>query len=858
MNTIQKDLPTVSGPLLPPPAESSSGPSSLLIALDEERCCDVSLVGGKGACLGKFWQRGFPVPFGLVVAASVYDDFLAGSALAPEIVENPQAYGLSRLRDDLREAPLRPELRADLVQGLKAFSPGQRFAVRSSSTLEDLAEGAFAGMHETWLNCEGVEDLLARIHACYLSLWSEEAVAYRQHRGFSHQAARMAVVIQIMVDCEVAGVGFSMHPVTGDPATFVINANAGLGESVVNGKYAVDHFELDRESFAVKESILGEKEKKIVCDHERGGVREEAFDQQDSGRPCLSDEQLSKVATLLREVDEVSGFPQDIEWGIVGEDLHLLQARPVTRIPPRWTRDESAERFPDVITPLTWDMVDRGFHESLSYSFELMGFPRYQGKWFESHGHYIYGNQNAVALYLQRAPLVLNSLEELRDEIPRLRERYRWVQDLPVRWSRDLDGYLLGVGRLSAQVVEDWDLPRIWDHVQELLRTGNDYFLPNIAISITQAKLHQLLFLVLKLGVGEKDAPRLFDALMSFCETRTWEINRELFDLAMLVGAEPKLNEVLRQRAAREIIDEDQLEQFPEFAQRFERFLNNHGHRELDFDAYHPTWIEAPWIVLDNLRLLSRSEALRESPVAKERELRLRMHEAETELFARLPEDLHFFFRELLRLARLYTGLDDREHYQTTRLAPPLRRALRAIGARLVRRGFLDHAMDVFFARLDDLENAVARNDTVEWEELAEKIAVNKRAYLRDKERQPEQVLGESEERRVSGDSLTGIPGSPGIAEGPVYHVRSQDDFADFPEGAILVARTTSPSWTPLFYSAAGIITESGGPLSHGAVVARELHIPAVMAVHSALSEVPNGCRVRIDGTHGEVSIQRP
>lgn len=852
MNTTQETRPVSQSS----PARAPSHKLRHLLTLDDERCCDSSLAGGKGASLATLLQKGFTVPFGMVVTAPAYDAFLRGSSLEAGALGDPAAYGPERLRAQLASAPLLEGLGVELARALKSFSPHQRFAVRSSSTLEDLAEGSFAGMHETWLNCRGLDQLLQRVHSCYCSLWSEEAIAYRHHRGFAHEDALMAVVIQAMVSCDVAGVGFSVHPVTGDPDTLVINANAGLGESVVNGKHEIDHFEVDRASLVVKDSILGRKRAKIVCDDEMGGIREEKLDSFDSGNPCLSSEQLEQVATLLRKVDEVSGFPQDIEWGIEGRELYLFQSRPVTRIPARWTRDESAERFPDVITPLTWDIVERGFHESLAYSFELMGLPRYEGKWFECHGHYVYGNQNAVALYLEREPLALSSLDELREEIPRLREKYRWVQDLPVRWSRDLDGFLLKVGRLAAQPVEEWeDIGQLWDHMRELVGTGNDYFMPNIAISVTQAKLHQVLFALLKLAVGAEDAPRLFDALMAFCETRTWEINRELFELAGAVAGDPSLEKVIRDHSARKIIEDDLLEEFPGFAARFEQFLHDHGHRELDFDAYHPTWIEVPWIVLDNIRLLLRSHSESDSPVAKERELRFRMHEAEGELFRRLPEELHFFFHELLRLARLYTSLDDREHYQTTRLAPPLRRVLRAIGTRLVRRGFLENAMDIFFTRLDDLEAAVATNDHASWSRLAESVSENKEAYLRDKERLPEQVLGEGEEPIADGDCLRGIPGSPGIGEGPVYHVRSQDDFADFPEGAILVARTTSPSWTPLFYSAAGVITESGGPLSHGAVVARELHIPAIMAVRGALSELPNGVRVRIDGTRGEVAV---
>lgn len=830
---------------------------SHLVGLDDEACVDRSVAGGKGASLASLLQEGFPVPPGFVIAARAYDDVVcAAGDPVPAGAGGERPVMGNRIRHRLTGAGLPWELRRQVAETLSEFDSEQAFAVRSSATLEDLAEAAFAGMHETRLNCRGVGAVLDAVQACYESLWSEEAIAYRQHHGFAHREARMAVVVQTMIDCDVAGVGFSLHPVTGDPRTIVINANTGLGESVVNGEHEVDHFEIDRISRQVTRSRTGRKTTRVACNREGGGVVTEHVAKLDLTQPCLDSGQLARLAELQVAVDTACGFPQDIEWGIAGESLHLLQARPVTRIPARWTRDESAERYPNAITPLTWDMVERGFHESLRFSMSLMGMPVYGGKWFASHGHYIYGNQNAVALYLGRPAFEVRSLDELRNTIPMLRDKYRWVQDLPVRWARDLDAYLLEVGRLSAEPVENREIGEIWDQVTNILQAGTEYFLPNIAISITQAKLHQVLFMLVKLVVGEEEAPGMFDALVAFCETSTWGINRELFELARFAREDPGLVNLLDRCTSRKILGEEMLAAHPEFAGRFEQLVQRHGHRELEFDAYCPTWVEVPWIVLDNLRLVLQSLDEAESPVWKERELRLRMHEAEAGFLERVPEDLRFFCRELLRLARTYTSLDDREHYQTTRLNPPMRRALRALGNHLARRGLLDDPMDVFFSRFDDLEQAVKSGCHDSWNEWAGQVRANKTAFLADKEREPEQVLGGESGRTAATDgALAGLPGSPGVAEGPVSLVRSEEDFARFPKGSVLVARTTSPSWTPLFYSAAAVITESGGPLSHGAVIARELHIPAVMGMRGALTVLREGQRVRVDGMRGTIEV---
>jgi len=284
------------------------------------------------------------------------------------------------------------------------------------------------------------------------------------------------------------------------------------------------------------------------------------------------------------------------------------------------------------------------------------------------------------------------------------------------------------------------------------------------------------------------------------------------------------------------------------------------------------------------------------------------MHKAEVELFQRLSPSLHFFFHEFLRLARAYTSLDDLEHYQTTRLTLPLRRGLRELGRRLYVRSVVGDPMDIFFARAADLEKAVLANDDKKWRALGESIRAEKAAYLRDFQHTPSwsldtcsgrssdpQALHASEsfagtlaaslptgacalvgamaapedsspsEPPVSSTSLTstpavlsGLPGSPGQATGPAYLVHSVDDFAAFPKGAVLVARTTNPTWTPLFYNAVAVITESGGPLSHGAVTAREMQIPAVMSVRDCMSSIKNGDTLRIDGTRGLLTLYKP
>ncbi|HVN43044.1 MAG TPA: PEP-utilizing enzyme [Steroidobacteraceae bacterium] len=206
-------------------------------------------------------------------------------------------------------------------------------------------------------------------------------------------------------------------------------------------------------------------------------------------------------------------------------------------------------------------------------------------------------------------------------------------------------------------------------------------------------------------------------------------------------------------------------------------------------------------------------------------------------------------------MTRVYTSLDDLEHYQTTRLTLPMRRGLREFGLRLVAKGALEEPMDIFFAHAAQVEAALARDDADGWRVFGEQVRLAKADYERDRARKPEWQLGLAESAPTSGETLKGLPGSPGVAEGTVFRVLSSEDFAHFPRGSVIVARTTNPTWTPLFYSAVAVVTESGGPLSHGAVTAREMRIPAVMSVKESLGRLDNGTRVRVDGAAGTVTI---
>jgi pyruvate,water dikinase len=829
---------------------------ALVVFFDDPLCGDVAVAGGKGSNLSALTRAGFPVPPGLVVTTEAYALFLdtvpeLAAAIASFDCDNPDnlRQQCSRLIERLRSVPLPPAVRAAVKTGLDHLGP-EPCAVRSSSTFEDLAQAAFAGQHDTYLNIQGVDAICNRVRDCFVSLWGDRAVLYRRQQGLDQRLARMAVVVQRQIACDVAGVGFSVDPISGRLDRLVIDSAWGLGERVVSGCGEIDHFLLDKKALHVVDRRIGHKTSLLATTS--GGVIERPVPPEQVDCPSLTGEQVQAVAQLLLKAEAHFGWPQDIEWGIHGGTLYQLQSRPVTTLPPRWTRDISAERFPRPMTPLTWDLMDEAFRASAAWSLELMGMPPVQGQWFALFDHYIYGNQSAVELLGMHRPLKARNVAELIAEIPELRRRYAWVLEFPLAWARDLDRFLLRLGRLGT-VPLHVDPQTIWGYLADLVSTAIDYFRPNLAITTTVGFLHRLLHGLVALVVGPEKALPIVDGLLAGCDTKTVVVNRELHELACLAKEVPELVADLQSQGGRGTWESGRLKLCPAFSTRLDRFLEDHGHREMDMDHYLPTWAGQPWVVLDAVGMILRA-GIGEHPAETARRQRQRYAETEHQFLAAVPDELRFFFRELVRLARTYTMVDDLEHYQTTRLNPVTRRLLVALGGHLQRAGLVDEPEDVFFFRRDDLSAVVRAWPNVDAATWLPCIRAAKAAYEAARQKSPPWSLDEAAEATDDkSECLRGLPGSPGRVSGPVFRVQCVEDFARFPRGAVLVAPTTNPAWTPLFYSACGLITESGGPLSHGAVTAREMRLPAVMSVREVMSSLQDGEVVTVDGTRGEV-----
>jgi rifampicin phosphotransferase len=778
--------------------------------LSDPRAQDVQLSGNKAANLAALQRLGFPIPDGIVVSTQLCRDVMA-------------AHG-SDCGSAPRDLKLPRGFEQELNRTLSAYPPQQRFAVRSSSPQEDSAAASYAGQFDTFLNCCGFEEVRDAVVACILSLWSTQVIAYRQFHGI-HQIDPIAVFIQEMVDCDAAGVAFSLHPVTGDLDTILINAHAGLGVAVVDGEVAVDEYQLRKDSLA-------------LASHQPT----------DPGSLLLSADDLAQIGAMVLKLEQQRSFPQDIEWGIARDTLFVLQSRPVTVFPPAWSRERSFERFPYAITPMIWEVVEEGFHRSLKFSFELMGLPPLSGRWFSSHNHHVYFNKRAREIYLRRTAVPFRHLQRGTAGIRQMLDELAWLSRPLDHWDKNVDIYLDEVMALTRTPVDGLSLVEIWAQIHGIRDLAYRYFAPNVAISQGHAILMRALGMVVAAMVGRERADMVMADLTLGCKTKTGLFNDELKALADLIAARSSLAAQVkssnRQQALQAILAD------PHASAAFERFLSAHYHREVDhfLDPYYPSLGEQPLVLVDNIRIYLEAPNSKATDASRSDR---RQRQAMISLLSICPESDRADLLELVELTRTYIGLDDTEHYQTSRLHTPTRRSLRAIGRKLVEAGILEHELDICFSTFAAVDAALVEDS---WDDLALIVRTAKASFLEASASPPPWDLDQAVAAPSNTGIFVGIACSGGVVEGQVCIVRTSADFSKLRQGDILIAPATPPAWTALFYNVAAVVTEGGGALSHGAVIAREIGIPAVMGLPGIVTALQDGARVRVDGGRGTVT----
>ncbi len=824
----------------------------LTISLAEIGIEALPLVGGKAAQLGVMLRGGLPVPPGFCVTTTAFHRGL-DSALESEIISAYEALG---------SGPV---------------------AVRSSATAEDLPEASFAGQQDTFLNVSGAEDVLEAVRACWKSLFTERAVAYRRDQSIPEKNLAMAVMIQQMVAAEAAGVLFTLNPVTGATDELVVEAARGLGDQVVSARVTPDRYRLRRRA-----------------PHEVIEMEGQAT------ASLLSANRLSELAHLGLAAERLLGRAADIEWALAGDRIYLLQARAVTAAGPRlpvvhfgsrwnakhcrgrltiWSNLNVRETMPYPHMPFSWSFWNYlvfpsfarfvGFHQPDEDSEEAPSFADLvDGR--------VYFNINVMAGLLPMPVALQIRLWRVLDAEAAgifaelfqtgglrpargrgsLRRMLRYLcymrgivrkssPDYAWRELRSCQEEVASFGKIDLQILND----------EQILALARYFATQNIPRSIEvlgaalfAAPVIPILSEILPRWGHAEALPRLLSGLGG---NPTMETALALWDLAESAGSEVRAvfaNHPITRIP--ELLGESEAGR--EFLARLGDFLKAHGHRAVrEYDFSCPRWRDDPTFVYEILwNYLSHPAG---QPTPREHyERQVREHEEAkayvNSSLARRPLRRRLF-RWLIRILEERVPLREAPKFYTLMGMAHVRDLYLKVGSRMVARGLLEKPEDFFFLSIPEIERIAEGKLGAAW--VREQIPLRRREFAQHLRANPPLVVRSdgkpAVKPTVGGDVLQGTPVSWGTARGPARILLDPGDGALLHKGEILVAPFTDPGWTPLFLTAGTLVMEIGGIMSHGAVVAREYGIPAVVGVKGATRLVRDGEMIEVNGATGEV-----
>jgi len=843
-------------------------------------------VGGKGAQLGELARlEGVRVPGGFCVTTDAYQRFVATvpglATRLDELADVPATDrdGLRRhseaLRATLESFPV-PEDVAAAVLGALAELGGEGYAVRSSATAEDLPTASFAGQQDTYLNVVGGAAVLHHVRACWASLFTERAVAYRQRRGIDHRRVRMGVVVQHMVAARAAGVLFTADPLSGDRTLASLEAVPGLGEALVAGSvepdaYAVRDDRIQTRSVATKARALQARR--------GGGVAEQEVEPARRDEPVLDDAQVLELVRAGRRIEAHFGRPQDIEWCLADDGFRFVQSRPITTLFPIPEADDDRRHV----------YVSVGHQQMMTDAMAPLGLSLFQltaGPPMHEAGSRLFVDvTQALVSPTLRAGLLraLGTSDPLvGDALQQLVERDGF---LPSAQDEDLPAAPAGTGP-ATEVPDPAVVAEVIDRTEASLatlatelrgRSGTDlvdFVLADVAELkriLFDPSSHQAIMAGMEATwwlnahllewLGEQ---HVADTLTrSVTDNVTSEMGLALLDVADTIRPHPEVIAYLEG-----VEDDDFLERLPAFAGGVEvrdalvGFLERYGMRCVaEIDITRPRWSEEPRTlvpsILANVRNLEPGEAGRRVERGR-REASAK----EAEVLARLRalpdgEQKAADTQQRIATLRAFTGFREYPKYGIVRRYACYKAALWDEARRLVDEGVLGEPDDIAFLTFPELREVVATRQVDR--HLVER---RRQAHRADQALTPPRVLTSDGEivtgahRRddVPDGALAGLAVSTGTVEGRARVVLDLAD-AELDPGDILVTVYTDPSWSALFVAVAGLVTEVGGLMTHGAVIAREYGLPAVVGVVGATEQIRDGQRIRVYGTDGYVEL---
>ncbi|MDF1488434.1 PEP/pyruvate-binding domain-containing protein [Tessaracoccus caeni] len=806
----------------------------MIVWFDEIAADDGRRVGGKAANLGECRRAGLPVPPGFCVSTDAYRE--ATEEIAELLAADAQRGDAASARERILALSLPDALLNSIAEAYEHLGDGP-VAVRSSATAEDLANASFAGQQDTYLGVNGIDAVLDAVRRCWASLWTDRAVDYRRQQGILDDDLALAVVVQVMVPADTAGVLFTRNPVTGDDTSMLVSASYGLGESVVGALVTPDTFAVSRETAIVTSREIGTKETRIDATP-GGGTVTSPVSPADRARASLTDEQLRRLVELGEQVERHYGTGQDIEWACVGDELYLLQARPITtshkavegHAPVRnklehTLRDDIIEHFP---APFPLDLY--AVHHVQGVVQDLMGTAGLRAAPVSSLVH---GDDDGIVRIAVTRPRLTPAVITRLPALLRRGMRHD-PTDWPIEeaaYRRQLDGLTAQASR-CASANDEAVLALARDAVAQVATITTDRFIRYLAPMMINRDVAS--WLIALAGAKKHTTPEDLYAGVAY---KTAEITTAINTLAATARDT---------HVATSIIDAPQgsvgttlaaTAEGRAFLSVIDEFLATHGARtaRLYLPFSNRSWREDPEVFYALL-----AATLRGAPLEQAHGI----DPAET-IERRLPRFLQRRWRaNTERLRALHIGREGTV-YLIEEFFCLARVGVDELARRLVSRGQLGHPDDTRFLYFHEVEDAIT--DAQPRQSVV--------ARRRRKRGTAEAIWWDRGQTTDDGHTLKGLPASAGRAAGTARVIRSPDEFHRLQPGDILVCPYTDPTWTPLFALAAGVVADSGGPLSHAAIVAREYGIPAVLGAGRATS-LPDGARIVVDGSAGTIVLE--
>ncbi|OIK09821.1 phosphoenolpyruvate synthase [Bacillus sp. MUM 13] len=861
--------------------------NSLVLGFQEMEKLQLMLIGGKGLNLGELSKiQGIQVPEGFCVTTAGYQiaieqnktyQTLLDQLTMLKVEDRDQIDEISRkIRQILIEAEIPSDVDSAVTNYLLKLGEKDAYAVRSSATAEDLPYASFAGQHDTYLNIIGQEAIMRHIKKCWASLFTERAVIYRIQNKIDHRQVYLSVIVQKMVFPEASGVLFTADPITSNRKLLSIEASFGLGEALVSGLAASDCYKV-RDHHIVEMRIASKK--LAVYGRKEGGTERKPISTDQQKTQALTEQQILQLARIGRHVESYFGCPQDIEWCLADDTFYIVQSRPITTLFPA----------PEVNDQGNHVYISVGHQQMMTDAIKPLGLSFFllttQAPMRKAGGRLFVDVTQQLASISSRN-ILLNAMGQhdplMKDAIMNIIERGDFIKSLPndnkaPSPSRGNNTDMLAQIENNPSIVSDL-IKRSQTSIEELKqkiknKSGSDLFafiLEDIqelkrilfdpqSSAVFMAAINATTWINEKMNVwlGEKNAADTLS--QSVPNNITSEMGLALLDVADVIRPYPEVIEYLHQVNDDHFLDE--LVKFDggkEARDAFYAFLSKYGMRCAgEIDITKTRWSEKPVtlvsIILSNIKNFEANagkckfEQGRHAALKKEQELLERLNQL-TDGEQKAKEA-----KRMIRLIRNFIGYREYPKYGMINRYFVYKQALLKEAQQLVQAGIIHEKEDIYYLTFEEFSEAV-RTKKLD----RQKIIKRKEDYKLYEKLTPPRVItsegeiitGKYQRENLPAEAIAGLPVSSGVVEGRARVILNMED-ADLEEGDILVTAFTDPSWTPLFVSIKGLVTEVGGLMTHGAVIAREYGLPAVVGVENATKLIKDGQRIRVHGTEG-------